>query len=196
MAKKKYANKTTIEYFLGKLREKFANKADTATSLESIEVEVPKKGEIKTINGALMPDADGNVQLTVASVRALDGSAGLPVASIEGETLILRLNNNTVNLINFTVNGEAYQAEEGMTWGEWVESDYNPVIDSHMGSKQYTQAAAGGMGTGGTYTSIHVMQNMTQGYVCLSDNINYLVGLDDTIEAIAYGLNFDVDGGK
>lgn len=27
--------------------------------------------------------------------------------------------------INFTVDDISYQAEEGMTWGEWVESDYN-----------------------------------------------------------------------
>lgn len=28
-------------------------------------------------------------------------------------------------LITFTIDGEEYQAEEGMTWGEWVESEYN-----------------------------------------------------------------------
>lgn len=29
------------------------------------------------------------------------------------------------NLIAFTVDGVEYQAEEGMTWGEWVDSEYN-----------------------------------------------------------------------
>lgn len=29
------------------------------------------------------------------------------------------------SLITFTIGGTSYQAEEGMTWGEWVESDYN-----------------------------------------------------------------------
>jgi hypothetical protein len=29
------------------------------------------------------------------------------------------------SLITFTLDGTEYQAEEGMTWGEWVESDYN-----------------------------------------------------------------------
>ena len=29
------------------------------------------------------------------------------------------------NLITFTIEDVEYQAEEGMTWGEWVESDYN-----------------------------------------------------------------------
>lgn len=30
-----------------------------------------------------------------------------------------------VTLINFTIDESAYQAEEGMTWGEWVASSYN-----------------------------------------------------------------------
>ena len=30
-----------------------------------------------------------------------------------------------VNLISFTIAGTSYQAEEGMTWGEWVASSYN-----------------------------------------------------------------------
>lgn len=30
-----------------------------------------------------------------------------------------------VNLIAFHINGAEYQAEEGMTWEEWVESEYN-----------------------------------------------------------------------
>ena len=29
------------------------------------------------------------------------------------------------NIITFTVEGEEYQAEERMTWGEWVDSEYN-----------------------------------------------------------------------
>lgn len=30
-----------------------------------------------------------------------------------------------VKKISFTINGTSYQAEEGMTWGEWVASSYN-----------------------------------------------------------------------
>lgn len=39
-----------------------------------------------------------------------------------------------VTLISFTIQGLSYQAEEGMTWAEWVESSYNTngfMIDSH-----------------------------------------------------------------
>lgn len=32
----------------------------------------------------------------------------------------------TVTLISFTIVGTSYQAEEGMTWKEWVESEYSP----------------------------------------------------------------------
>lgn len=31
------------------------------------------------------------------------------------------------NLITFTINNTEYQAEEGMTWGEWVDSEYNVI---------------------------------------------------------------------
>lgn len=30
-----------------------------------------------------------------------------------------------VNLISFTINNIQYQAQEGMTWGKWVYSQYN-----------------------------------------------------------------------
>ena len=29
------------------------------------------------------------------------------------------------NTISFTIEGTSYQAEEGMTWKEWINSDYN-----------------------------------------------------------------------
>jgi hypothetical protein len=30
-----------------------------------------------------------------------------------------------INIINFIINGISYQAEEGMTWIEWCNSEYN-----------------------------------------------------------------------
>ena len=38
---------------------------------------------------------------------------------------ILNNNDGGVTMISFTVGGVQYQAEEGMTWGEWVNSEYN-----------------------------------------------------------------------
>lgn len=34
-------------------------------------------------------------------------------------------NDTSKNLITFTIGGVEYQAEEGMTWEEWVNSEYN-----------------------------------------------------------------------
>ena len=43
--------------------------------------------------------------------------------------MIYNLAHNGNKLITFTINGTTYQAMNGMTWGEWVESDYN--VDSY-----------------------------------------------------------------
>lgn len=37
------------------------------------------------------------------------------------------------NLITFTIDTREYQAEEGMTWGEWVDSEYNTGDFVHNG---------------------------------------------------------------
>ena len=33
-------------------------------------------------------------------------------------------------VFTFTIDGTEYQAEEGMTWGEWVNSEYNPSLEN------------------------------------------------------------------
>lgn len=38
------------------------------------------------------------------------------------------LEEEAANLITFMINGTSHQAEEGMTWGEWVESEYNTSL--------------------------------------------------------------------
>ena len=40
--------------------------------------------------------------------------------------------NTTPTLISFTVAGYEYQAEEGMTWGEWLDSEYNTGYGSYV----------------------------------------------------------------
>lgn len=36
-----------------------------------------------------------------------------------------------VELISFTIDGDHYEAEDGMTWSEWVDSSYNTVEAVH-----------------------------------------------------------------
>ena len=42
---------------------------------------------------------------------------------------------NDVVIITFTVNGAAYQAEEGMTWQEWCDSSYNVINAAIYGTR-------------------------------------------------------------
>ena len=37
----------------------------------------------------------------------------------------MMMESGKVNLISFTIDYIQYQAQEGMTWGEWVRSQYN-----------------------------------------------------------------------
>lgn len=46
------------------------------------------------------------------------------------------------SVIEFTINGTSYQAEEGMTWGEWVNSDYNTGNFISNGSDILTEDSA------------------------------------------------------
>ena len=39
--------------------------------------------------------------------------------------MIYNLAHNGNKLITFTIDGTTYQAIDGMTWGEWVDSEYN-----------------------------------------------------------------------
>lgn len=42
-----------------------------------------------------------------------------------GTTVIIGEEDEAVNLISFSVDSKTYQAEDGMTWEEWVDSEYN-----------------------------------------------------------------------
>lgn len=66
----------------------------------------------------------------------------------EGETITLHTNGKKAltdivisvgasNLISFTIDGKTYYAQEGMTWGEWFNSEYNTDNYSY-GNPNYT----------------------------------------------------------
>lgn len=56
-------------------------------------------------------------------------------------------------LISFYIDGEKYTAEEGMTWRQWIESEYGPTVDClqceevtrrYLIDGDYIQASIGG----------------------------------------------------
>lgn len=68
-------------------------------------------------------------------------------------------------LINFTIDGTAYQAEQGMTWQQWVNSSYNTYGCTIEGS------SVKGKGNNGSPTYIYINQNSSLTLVSSTDSI-------------------------
>lgn len=67
-------------------------------------------------------------------------------------------------LITFTIDGTEYQAEEGMTWGEWANSEYDVNgkfsidIDNSIGYNSFT------CWVGGEYDYVYASDIIQEGY--------------------------------
>ena len=84
------------------------------------DVAIDAGDEILAINPASA--SSGAVTVTFA----IDESAIQYAGTYTGTaTFTVAVKDVPVTLINFTIDGEPYQAEPGMTWAEWIESDYN-----------------------------------------------------------------------
>lgn len=66
-------------------------------------------------------------------IQYIANESSMPETPTEG---VLYLIGEEPTLISFTIGTTSYQAEEGMSWGEWVESDYNTyglkIIDDYI----------------------------------------------------------------
>ena len=77
-------------------------------------------GEILAVN-----PADGKTG-TATITFDIDETAIQYAGTYTGSaTFTIAVKDVPVTIINFTIDGTSYQAEEGMTWAEWVESAYN-----------------------------------------------------------------------
>lgn len=71
---------------------------------------------------ATLPCKDLKMETDVV-VEAPEGAEAPTVEEWDGTGVVIE---GLVKLISFTLSyGTEFQAEEGMTWGEWCESDYN-----------------------------------------------------------------------
>ena len=57
------------------------------------------------------------------------------------------------NIITFTINGTEYNAIEGMTWGKWVNSEYNIEKKYGLECKEINGAVIFKLNSGGYYVS-------------------------------------------
>lgn len=67
-------------------------------------------------------------------IQYIANESSMPETPTEG--VLYLIGEEEPTLISFTINNTSYQAEEGMSWGEWVESDYNTyglkIIDDYI----------------------------------------------------------------
>ena len=80
------------------------------------------------------------------STSAFASSTFIPVDSITTEGNIIFGLVEGPTMITFTIAGTTYQAEEGMTWTEWVNSDYNTYDFMIDNSNYYIYTLMGGVG--------------------------------------------------
>lgn len=85
-------------------------------------------------SGTVIKTNDTNI--TIASnVLTLPAGTTIEVNIQNGKMIAFNWDfGNAVQLISFTIDGITYQAEEGMTWAEWVDSEYNTdefVVDGN-----------------------------------------------------------------
>ena len=69
-----------------------------------------------------------------------------------------------INIISFTINGTEYNAIEGMTWGEWINSDYNVEEKYGLECEKINGNVIFKLNNGGYYvseTSIGILLNGT-----------------------------------
>ena len=82
-------------------------------------------GEILAVNPA--DSAAGTANITFDIDESAIQYAGTYTGSA---TFTIAVKDVPKAMINFTIDGTSYQAEAGMTWGEWVESEYN--VDGYV----------------------------------------------------------------
>ncbi len=88
---------------------------DTGDVLDDVNVEYATK--------TYVDNKVANISLTgYATIAYVDGLVGDINSVLES---IISGGGNTANIISFTIEGVEYQAEEGMTWEDWVNSEYN-----------------------------------------------------------------------
>lgn len=113
-----------------------------------------------TYNGKTTELADGYIatlpckDLKMETDVAVEAPEAVEVPTVEewdGTGVVIE---GLVKLISFTIDGTSYQAVDGMTWAEWVESDYNPSPNGIVSGSTYI--AIGGSYVYATSSSVMV----------------------------------------
>ena len=107
--------KVSGTYAYGNTEYKFTS-ISIGKELEGIYIQAKENSICFKLESGKMTTVKSETSLTIKI------SGGTDTAK---QKLIDWLNANGKRVITFTIDGTTYYAEEGMTWGEWVESEYN-----------------------------------------------------------------------
>jgi hypothetical protein len=80
-----------------------------------------KETWVDRIDGVDDADAE-DINMVARAVIAIEEANGDIDEALDR---IIAIQNELLGIIIFTYNGTEYNAIEGMTWGEWVDSEYN-----------------------------------------------------------------------
>lgn len=114
-----------------------ANGAKDVTNYKNVNVNVPTASAVEEVATASAMDA----LLVEANVGKYYKFTGTTDSNYTNGDLYLV--EGAVTLISFTIAGTEYQAEEGMTWQEWVDSSYNTSNGRYFIGSGYLKWTAG-----------------------------------------------------
>lgn len=160
---------------------------------DTVGVEIPLSGFRNGTSGALTNVSDEAELLTSAAEdskyiigRWISGSDnmsnqvawercdGCSIRPVEDDNIQL-----DVIMISFTIQGQSYQAESGMTWFEWVNSEYNTGFDTGTSLIPLSIFYDGSVGYVSTYDQTYLM--LGGSVALISKNIiggsNYAFGI-------------------
>ena len=83
-----------------------------------------------------LSDGEHTVQIVAKGTGYRDSAKSTSVTVTKG----------SATLISFTIDGTSYQAEEGMTWAQWVDSSYNTSTPKYYINDGMVVKGAGGGG--------------------------------------------------
>lgn len=102
---------------------------NTNGTVADIAVKGLSNAAYKNIDTTISADStSANLPTSAAVVELISttvGNIGILLDTINGETSY-----STINIISFIIDDTTYQAEEDMSWEEWINSDYN--IDNYV----------------------------------------------------------------
>ena len=143
----------------------------TTTEGATLAYAITKGGKAVGNNGVVAQfETDKNAQSTTIHIAANDPDfAGEYKDTV---TFTVAVKDVPKPLISFTIDGTSYQAEEGMTWGDWVNSEYDNDefrVDINAIKKGFSFVSNGGSNI--VYTNNQITANAAYVLGSLTENL-------------------------